>query len=109
MTQILLNSNRKDTTYVLLLQGKAGLPYDPFPSPMNGGCRDHMFAEGQGCSKQRSPNGPPNTFPLRLKSDTRVLTKSASVPENIKPGEFVKRGWLMMINIFDYFFAAIKH
>ncbi|XP_045176963.1 uncharacterized protein LOC123537344 [Mercenaria mercenaria] len=91
-----------------LLQGKAGHMESPdrmmeFMSQQNSGMVSPGH-HGDGQSHMRlSPrtSGPPNTFPLRLKSSSnssstsptgssQQLTKSASVPSNMKPAEFRK-------------------
>lgn len=63
---------------------------------------DGHHGDGQGQMRLSSRTGPPNTFPLRLKSSnscssttsamasSQQLTKSASLPSNMKPAEFRK-------------------
>jgi len=50
-----------------------------------------MYPEGP-LSRQKSPVGAPNTFPLRHKSTPQALNKSSSVPVGMKTGESVRKG-----------------
>lgn len=93
-----------------LLQGKAGHLESPdkmmeFMAHQNHGLISpghHGDGHGQMKTSPRV-NGPPNTFPLRLKSplnscssatsptnSSRQLTKSVSLPDDMKPAEFRK-------------------
>ncbi|XP_060573968.1 uncharacterized protein LOC132731736 [Ruditapes philippinarum] len=98
-----------------LLQGKAGHLESPdrlmefmsqqHPSMIGHGQGHHGEGQGHMRLSPRIP-GPPNTFPLRSKSSsnsaatsptsssqTQQLTKSASVPGNMKSAEFRKAFW----------------
>lgn len=90
-----------------LLQGKATHLESPdkmmeFMAQNSGMISPGSHVDGQMKTSPRI-NGPPNTFPLRLKSSSNTcssatsptsnsqqLTKSASLPSNMKPAEFKK-------------------
>ncbi|WAR03008.1 CIKS-like protein [Mya arenaria] len=55
--------------------------------------RDGTIVDSQCLSRQRSPNGPANTFPQRLKPTPQQMNKSASVPTNVKLSEYTKKAF----------------
>ena len=76
------------------MQGK-GMPYpspEYHPQQTRPASRDCNYLDSQANSGSQNnskmkSNGPPNTFPMRVKMNPHQLSKSASEPSNMKPAE----------------------